>query len=118
MTIFSWLSASTQGGGIFVEAYLGSYSATLTNCTLEENSAVYSGGALFVDRGSVDLVNDTVESNSVLSGLHGVGGGIYISALGTLDLDSFTLAHTVNNKDHSGSNGSTANIDGKYTLIA
>jgi predicted outer membrane repeat protein len=111
-------SASTQGGGIFVEANLGSYSATLTNCTLEENSAGESGGALFVDRGNVDLVNDTVKSNSVLSGLHGVGGGIYICALGTLDLDSFTLANTINNKDHSGLNGSTANIDGKYALLS
>jgi hypothetical protein len=66
----------------------------------------------------VDLVNDTVESNSVLAGLHSVGGGIYISTLGALDLDSFTLAHTVNNTDHSGLNGSTANIDGKYTLLS
>ena len=64
----------------------------------------------------MDLVNDTVESNSTAA--KGFGGGIYImSALATLDLDSFTLAHTINNKDRSGLNGSTANIDGSYTLI-
>jgi hypothetical protein len=107
-------SASQQGGGVFLENSV----ATLTNCTVDNNNANESGGALFVDRGNVDLVNDTVESNSVLAGLHSVGGGIYISTLGALDLDSFTLAHTVNNTDHSGSNGSTANIDGKYGLLS
>ena len=64
----------------------------------------------------MDLVDDTVESN-LGKGLSGRGGGIYvISSLATLDLDSFTLAHTINNKDSSGLNGTTANIDGKYTL--
>jgi hypothetical protein len=63
----------------------------------------------------VDLVNDTVESNNTPA--RGFGGGIYISALGTLDLDSFTLAHTINNTDKSGLNGATPNIDGKYRLL-
>jgi hypothetical protein len=44
------------------------------------------------------------------------GGGIYIASGATVYIDSFTVAHTINNTDNSSlfGNGSTANIDGPY----
>ena len=66
----------------------------------------------------MSLCNDTVTSNSVggyLSG-GGEGGGLYIAGKATVYLDSFTVTNTLNNRDNSGTNGSTANIDGSYTL--
>ena len=66
----------------------------------------------------MSLCNDTVTSNRIggylLGG--GVGGGLYIARQATVYLDSFTVTNTLNNADNSGTNGSTANIDGTYTL--
>ncbi len=117
-----WLSSSSRQKG----------SATLTNCTVEGNSAG-QGGGLYVSYGTVTLANDTVKSNSAGSdggGLctvgatvtltsdtvefnqAGEGGGLFIwtGLGGIVVLDSFTVANTINNKDLSGLNGSTANI--------
>jgi hypothetical protein len=44
----------------------------------------------------------------------GEGGGIYIASSTTVYLDAFTVANTINNADSSGTNGTTANIDGTY----
>jgi hypothetical protein len=112
-------NSALTGGGIDVN---GTYAlVTLTNCALDNNATKFSlgggrGGALSIDEGRVTLVNDKVESNSAL--VRGLGGGIYISSISILDLDSSTLANTINNTDKSGLNGATANIDGKYTLIS
>jgi hypothetical protein len=100
------------GGGI----YVGGGSATLCNDTIESNStggnsSYGAGGGIYVARGSATLCNDTIESNSALSG---DGGGIYIASGATVSIDSFTVAHTINNTDSSGLNGPTANIDGSY----
>jgi hypothetical protein len=108
------LPGAGLGGGI----YLAGASATLCNDTIESNSAGNSasygaGGGIYVARGSATLCNDTIESNSALSG---DGGGIYIASGATVYIDSFTVAHTINNTDTSGTNGSTANIDGMYIL--
>jgi hypothetical protein len=46
----------------------------------------------------------------------GSGGGIYIESGATVYIDSFTVAHTINNTDSFGLNSSTANIDGTYIL--
>src|SRR5262249_31121106 len=59
----------------------------------------------------LEMCNDIVESNTALQR----GGGIYIDGA-TVYIDSFTVAHTINNTDNSGLNGPTANIDGTYTL--
>ena len=78
---------------------------------MESNSASGDGGGLYFGGGTITLTNDTVEFNQASN-----GGGLVIYSGVTVYLDSFTLANTINNKDGSGLNGSTANIDGKYTL--
>jgi hypothetical protein len=101
------------GGGLYVAGGM----VTLSNDTVDSNSACgplhVFGGGLYVAGGMVTLSNDTVDSNSVYGGL---GGGIYIESGATVYLDPFTVANTINNTDSSGTNGSTANIDGTYTL--
>ena len=69
---------------------------TLANDTVEYNSSLaYDGGGLYVDASTVTLTNDTVEFNVTGAG---TGGGIFIFSGCTVDLDSFTVAHTINNK--------------------
>jgi hypothetical protein len=101
-------SATYGGGGIFVQ----NGTLTLGASTLSGNSAS-EGGAIFVNgSGTATLTNDTMGSNTATS----YGGGIYIVPAATVSLDSFTVANIINNKDGSGLNGPTANIDGSYTL--
>jgi hypothetical protein len=111
-----------SGGGLYVaggtvtianDTVASNWAGYGTNNTPNVGTVVYSGygGGLNVAGGTVTLTNDTVESN-----LAGYGGGIYIASAATVYLDSFTVANTINNTDSTGTNGSTANIDGTYSL--
>jgi hypothetical protein len=111
------LNSANVGGGIVIGG-----TVTLSNDTVESNTATYDGfggggglggGILIGGSGTVTLCNDTVQNNSAGE----FGGGIYIYSYFTnLYIDSFTVAHTINNTDSSGTKGSTANIDGTYIL--
>jgi hypothetical protein len=87
-------------------------------------SRIADGGGLYVAAGSVTLTNDIIEGN--VAGTYeygqyidGYGGGIYIASGATVYIDSFTLANTTYNSDSSGIYfGNTANIDGRYILLA
>jgi hypothetical protein len=127
---------SAFGGGLAVRGG----SVTLTSDLLENNSATGGsagygpsnnsggnglGGGLYADGGAtVTLCGDTVEFNTAAAGnsaygappAQGEGGGIYIAPNTTVYLDAFTVANTINNTDDSGTNGSTANMDGSYIL--
>jgi hypothetical protein len=99
-------SASSAGGGIcYVVVDVGG-TMTLSNDTVESNSASSAGG-LYVADGTVTLSNDTVESNSASS----AGGGIYIASSATVYIDPFTLAHVINNTAST-----DPNIDGTFIL--
>ncbi len=98
---------ATYGGGV----YVAGATVGLSNDTVQSNSAIFGGG-LYVAGGTATLSNDTVESNSASS----TGGGIDIASLATVSIDPFTVANTINNTDSSGTNGSAANIDGRYIL--
>ena len=117
------------GGGIYVAAG----SVTLSNDSAAGNAASASesnslivplaagGGIYIASEATATLCNDTVQSNSASnpgSGVVGqaVGGGIYIESGATVYMDMFTVANTINNTDNSGTNGSTANIDGTAIL--
>jgi hypothetical protein len=122
---------SAYGGGI----YLAGGTVTLSNDTVTGNSATWywygpnihpligsAGGGIYIaSQATATLCIDTVESNSARAVLDGgisldFGGGIYIGSGATVYIDSFTVAHTINNTDISGLNGPTANIDGSYIL--
>jgi hypothetical protein len=134
-TTFHWYGTggSASGGGLFVAGG----SVTLTSDVLENNSAVGGrggtgcpsgaggnglGGGLYVGGGAiVTLCSDTIEFNVASGGSgapsgQGEGGGFYIVPKTTVYLDTFTVANTLNNTDSSGTNGTTANIDGSYIL--
>jgi len=61
------------GGGLYC---VNGAMVTVTNTTLDNNSAAYSGsgGSLYVDGGNVSLSNDTIESNSAF-----LGGGLFVN---------------------------------------
>jgi hypothetical protein len=125
-----------SGGGLFVAGG----SVTLTSVVLENNSAVGGrgetgcpsgaggnglGGGLYVGGGAiVTLCSDTIEFNVASGGAGGIGapsgqgegGGIYVASKATAYLDAFTVSNTITNTDSSGTNGTTANIDGSYVL--
>jgi hypothetical protein len=120
---YSEPGGSAFGGGVAVTGG----SVTLTSDLLENNAArggalggvAYGAGLYAGGEATVSLCDDTVEFNTAYAdyGLYvGEGGGIYIASKTTVYLDSFTLANTINNTDGSGTNGSTANIDGPYIL--
>jgi hypothetical protein len=117
---------SGEGGGVLVAGG----SATLSGDTIAHNTAAGGsggsldassgeglGGGLYVAGGSVTLCNDTVKSNTA----YAAGGGIYIASGATVYIDTAAVdtvdpSVVSNNTDGSGTNGSTANIDGSYTL--
>jgi hypothetical protein len=112
------------GGGV----YVAQGNVTLSGDTIDSNVAGglknYSlvdpsgfGGGIYVASGTVTLCSDTIEANTAsLNYGASLGGGVYIPSGATVYIDSFTVAHTINNTDSSGTNGSTANIDGTYIL--
>jgi hypothetical protein len=105
-------SAAGEGGGLG----LFGGSVTVSGGTVDSNSAGYLGGGVFAWGAgtTVTLCNLTVEFNTAYSeGGIGISSGPYEP---TVYIDSFTVAHTINNTDSSGLNGSTANIDGTYIL--
>ena len=129
--------ADAGNGGNSFGGSLDAVGGTVTLCgdTLEGNAAVGGsacnggcglnggnayGGGVYAAGASVTLSNDTVEFNAARGdGANlgqGFGGGIYIVSRATVYIDSFTVAHTINNTDSSGLNGPTANINGTYIL--
>ncbi len=130
-------AGSGYGGGVYVAAG----AVTMDHVTLEANTAQSGGlappynslpsgygygGGLFVAGGSVTLTNDSVDHNvagtfenggTYAYYAHGYGGGIFIASAATVSLDPFTVSNTTNNTDSSGMPGTTANIDGTYTLL-
>jgi hypothetical protein len=113
-----------SGGGV----YVAGGTANLTSATLASNATDPGfggpsegpsidgsafGGGLYVAGGTVRLCNDTITSNRAGDPLftYGVGGGLYLAAGATVDLDSFTLAHTSNNLAYD-----SPDISGSYTL--
>jgi hypothetical protein len=112
------------GGGLAVDGG----SVMLSSDTVENNTAegqyggnglgitgLGYGGGLEVAGGTVTLCSDTAESNSAggASDPYGYGGGIDIVSGATVSIGSSTVV--TNNTDSSGTNGSTANIDGMYS---
>jgi hypothetical protein len=82
------------------------------------------GGGVYVGGGTVSMRSNTVQNNAAWGGVgyginyngRGLGGGIYIAQPWffpppTVFLDSFTVAHTINNTADFG-----PNILGSYTL--
>jgi hypothetical protein len=127
-----------DGGGLYVSAG----TATLTDFTLSSNTAHGGvggapsinfggtggnggnglGGGLYAGGGSIVMHNDRVTENAAQGGAGGSrgastgvgeGGGLYINALATLDLDAFTLANIINNTASTSNN----DIYGSYTMI-
>ena len=101
------------GGAIFISSATVTLGNDTLYCNTSDGGGGGSGGGIFIWSGTVTFCNDTVQSNTAPGG-H--GGGIYIASAATVYIDSFTVANTINNTDSSGTNGSTANIDGTYIL--
>lgn len=62
-------SGASEGGGVFIV----SGSPTISNCTIESNSAHLYGGGVYVRNGSPTIWNCTIKLNKVNS----QGGGLY-----------------------------------------
>ncbi len=117
----------SSGTLVLATVTLSSNTAQGGNCDNGEVGWAGSGygGALEASGGAVSVTNTTVSSNSALGGTpsddggSGSGGGLDITSPAIVYLDSFTVAHTYssNNTDSTGLNGSSANIDGGYSLL-
>jgi hypothetical protein len=130
------------GGNAFgAGLYVAGGSVTLSDDIVEHNEAFGGsnstsgaplqfqdayGGGIYAAGGSVTLCGDTVEYNTAKGSInmptgHGYGGGIYIAPAATVSIDLAKVdavdpTVVTNNTDDSGTNGSTANIDGMYIV--
>ncbi len=104
-------NSSIHGSGGGIDIVAGTVS--ISNCILSGNSAPGGGGGIYASGGTVTLTNDQIYSNTAT----GFGGGLFVEPGATFHLDAFTVANIINNRDSSGLNGPTANIDGSYTMI-
>ncbi len=111
-TLTSNSATALDGGYAFGGAlYVAGGQVILTAATLNGNGTISAtapsarGGALYVAGGTVTLAIDTVESNTAL----GAGGGLFIAQGATVYIDTFTLAHVINNTAPF-----DPNIDGTY----
>ena len=109
-------NSASLGGGIFNRSSAGS-AVTLSNDTVNSNSATTAGGAgsgfgggLYVDYGTLTLTNDTVQSNKAAT----TGGGLYIASGAVVYLDTFTLDNVINNTAPKHKN---QNIDGSFLKL-
>jgi hypothetical protein len=102
---------NAYGGGLCVT---GGTVVNLSGSTVSSNQALGGlpdtpsfggaayGGGIYLERATVSLRNDTVQNNAARTIFAGsFGGGLYIYADGvgpsTVYLDTFTVAHTINN---------------------
>jgi hypothetical protein len=102
-----------RGAGI-----LNNGNTTLTNCTLSNNSAAASGGAVYNSSGAtLSMTNCTIAGNSV-SGNANVGGAA-ISNAGTVALTNCTVAHNTSSGVAGGlDNRNDFSFTIKNTLVA
>jgi hypothetical protein len=119
------LSSNTAQAGSGFGYGGAAHTAQGGNCSTGENGYAGNGdgGALQVIGGTVSVTNTTVSSNTAQGGTpgddggFGSGGGLYIKSPAIVYLDSFTVAHTSNNTDSTGLNGTSANFDGGYSVL-
>ncbi len=104
-------SEKAFGGGIYYALVIGkTNTATITNITLEDNTANQSltksyGGAIFCDLGNVEITNCTIKNNYSV-----YGGGIYVNDSGTIIKD----CTITNNEGYS--NGGGIFVDSRYDV--
>jgi predicted outer membrane repeat protein len=111
-------NTAARGGAIYLDL-TGNF--IIDKSTLTGNSASSFGGGIYIQvvsasydsQYAVTLTNDVVMNN--VAGY--TGGGILIEAGAPVHIDAFTAANIIGNSDSSGLNGRTANIDGAYVLL-
>jgi hypothetical protein len=119
--LFTEFGGSAFGGALYVQAGTVTLTGDMvgSNVATGEYSQVAEGGGIYIaSEATVTLCNDTVESNTADDtgggmniGVRSYGGGIYIASGATVYIDSFTVAHTINNTAFA-----APNIDGTYIL--
>jgi CSLREA domain-containing protein len=62
---------------------------TVTDSTVSDNSAQFTGGGIFNDQGTLTVTGSTISDNS---SLHGAGGGGIFNHLGTLTITGSTIS--------------------------
>ena len=94
-----------NGGAVYVGAVVN-----IQNCTFQENTAGYFGGAIMVSGSAADtnyeasITNSTITNNKAtksLTELTGSGGGIFVQAKGHVTIDDSTVIHS-NTAEYAG----------------
>lgn len=104
-------SVTGRGGGL----YVSSGTVTLTNCTVNGNSANNygsSGGGLYVSSGTVTLVNCSISDNS--ANYYGKGGGLYVNSGTVILISSMINGNLADNRGEGG--GLYVSLGGMLTL--
>ena len=102
---------NAQGGGIYYgEVMIKSNTATITNVTIENNTAYQYleksyGGGIFADLENVEITNCTINKNYAR-----YGGGLYVNN------DGITLKDTKITNNYASEDGGGVYVDSRYDL--
>ena len=96
------------GAIIIVNSTLG---ITISNCTLNNNTATGDGGAVFVESSNITIVNSTLNNNTV-TGYGGMGGAMYAYS------SNFTIVNsTLNSNTVTGYGGAVFAYSSNITIV-
>jgi hypothetical protein len=99
------------GGGIFVQAG----TLTIVNTTVSDNDVFYNGGGIYATNATVTIIGSTISGNMLMAAQHqdsgGYGGGI-VSRGGTATIVNSTISGNAGKTD----GGGIANLFGNMTI--
>ncbi len=103
-------NSETAGGGIWFGS--SANGATIQGGQILDNTAEFSGGGIYIDRGTV-----TVEMGTMISGNKAMSGAGIRKASGTLTLNSVVIRANLFHANNIGSGGGISNVEGNITII-
>ncbi|MCI0637812.1 MAG: hypothetical protein L0Y72_26235 [Gemmataceae bacterium] len=90
---------ATRGGAV----YSAGTSLTVTECTFSDNSASASGGAIYVERGMVEITLTTITNNQALGAAPGGnGGGIVVDNATVIVTSNSAIQNNTASRDGGG----------------
>jgi len=106
------LTGNLDGGAVYIAT---ASSAIIQNSSFINNSAIQSGGALYLSGGNLTISNTTFTNNTVTASSGNGGGALYNNSIGTINIYDSTF--TNNTQQTSGQHGGAMYLSAGTTNI-